>query len=620
MDPITTGNPTTAGRPRPADLTRRQLLGLLGLGTAGAAALAACGGGGSGEGEGGAGGGAKEFAGAWPYQVPPKGHFNLMAGVTGGILAASIYQDLMFLPGGMYYWQDKTWERLLAEDWAFDAAAKTFTYTIKKGVTWNDGSPVTSKDVVSTFWCRRVMRQTEWGLVNAIEATDDQTVVFTMNNPSSVVERYVVRAPIFAEAMYGEFAQRAQALFGAGKDLDSPDGKQLNEDLQAYRPDNPDQDLLTSGPYRFDFTSITNAQLSLVRTAKAFAADKVGFDTITLYAGESASMITPLVLSRNVDYATHGFAVAEEKQFTKEDVRIIRPPVYSGPALIFNLDKLPEFRDVRVRRAVAHAVDRSANGTVALGESGKGVTAMVGFSDILVPDWLSEEERDQLDPYELDLDKAGQLLTEAGWRKQGAGWLKPDGSPARYELIFPAEWADWSTSGDNLARQLTDFGITVKGRGVSATQQPIDVDKGAFELAIQAWGSGSHPHPHFSFATDLFTHNIPVAANQGGKGMAFELVQQTEAFGKVDLEKVVNAAGEGLDEQEQKKNVATAAIAFNELLPMIPLFERYGNNPALEGVRVRSWPADGDPILSNAPYADNFTTLLMLTGKLEPVD
>ena len=253
-----------------------------------------------------------------------------------------------------------------------------------------------------------------------------------------------------------------------------------------------------------------------------FAADKVGFDTIKVYAGEAASMITPLVLAKNVEYATHGFAVAEEKEFTRKDVRILRPPVYSGPALMFNLDKLPEFQDVRARRAVAHAIDRSANGTVALGESGVGVKSMVGFSDILVPDWLTEEERGKLDPYELDLDKAGQLLTKAGWRRQGAGWLKPDGSPARYELIYPAEWADWSTSGDNLARQLTDFGITVKGRGISATQQPIDVDKGAFELAIQAWGSGGHPHPHFSFVMVLFTHNIPVAANQGGKGMAFD--------------------------------------------------------------------------------------------------
>ena len=62
-----------------------------------------------------------------------------------------------------------------------------------------------------------------------------------------------------------ELLQKHAAVIGAGKDLDSPEGKQLNEDLQAYRPKNPDQDLLTSGPFRYDFTSITNAQLSLVK-------------------------------------------------------------------------------------------------------------------------------------------------------------------------------------------------------------------------------------------------------------------------------------------------------------------------------------------------------------------
>ena len=607
-------------------LTRRHILELLGLGAAGATVLGACGGDGGGgdgggDGAGGAGGGgAKEFAGAWPYQVPPKGHFNVMAGVTDGILAGSIYQDLLFLPGGMYHWQDKKWEALLADSWAFDAAAKTFTYTLKKGLTWNDGTPVTSRDVLSTFWCRRVMRQTEWGFVTALEAPDDQTVVFTMTNPSSVVERYVLRAPILADATYGRFARRAEQLFAAGKDLDSDEGSKLNEELQAFRPKNPEREVLTSGPFRYDFASITNAQLTLVKNDKGFAANTVKFDTITVYAGESASSITPLVLSKEVDYATHGFAVAEEREFTKKGVRVIRPPVYSGPALLFNLDKLPEFADVRVRRALAHAIDRKANGTFALGDSGVGVTAMAGFSDVLVPDWLSKEEQSALDPYAYDQDRAAALLEEAGWRKTGGGWTKPDGAKASYTLIFPAEWADWSTAGTNLARQLTSFGIAVRPTGVSANQQPIDVDKGAFELAIQAWGSSSHPHPHFSFVTDLFAHNIPIAANQGGKGIGFELTQDTKAFGRIDLEKVVNAAGEGLDEAAQKKNVATAALAFNELLPIIPLFERYGNNPALEGTRVKAWPADDDPILANSPYADNFATLLMFTGQLEPVD
>ncbi len=603
--------------PAERELSRRRVLEIFGFGAAGAAVLAACGGGdgGTGPGGGGGGGGNAEFAGAWPFQVPPKGHFNLMSGVTDGILAGGAYQDLVILPGGMYYWADKKWELILAEKYAIDDAAKTFTYNVRPGLKWSDGKPITSKDVVTTFWCLRIMRNVVWNYVSKIEATDDHTVVFTMNNPSTVLERYVLRQGIFSDATYGPYAKRAQDLFGAGKDLDSPEGGKLNKDLQAFRP-KPDG-FISSGPFNFDTRSITNAQLTLLKVDKAYLADKVKFNRVTLYNGETPT-ITPLVLGKKVDYATHGFPVATEKEFANKDIRVIRPPVYSGPALFMNLDKLPEFKDVRVRQALAYAINRDQNGTVALAESGKGVKNMAGFSDIQVADWLTTEEQGTLNKYELDADKAASLLTAAGWKKQGSNWMKPDGKAASYELTFPAEFADWSASGDELAKQLTNFGIKVKGRGVTFTQQPIDVDKGNFELAIQGWGTSSHPHPHFAFVADLFTHNIPIAKNQGGKGSAFELKQTTKALGKIDLEKIVTAAGEGLDEAAQKKNVATAALAFNELLPIIPLFERYGNNAALEGVRVKAWPADEDPILLNSPYADNFTVLLMITGKLLP--
>jgi peptide/nickel transport system substrate-binding protein len=100
--------------------------------------------------------------------------------------------------------------------------------------------------------------------------------------------------------------------------------------------------------------------------------------------------------------------------------------------------------------------------------------------------------------------------------------------------------------------------------------------------------------------------------------MAFPLKQTTDALGDVDLEQLVVNAPLGLDETAQKDNVAKAAIAFNELVPMLPLFERYGNNPALEGPRVKAWPPDSDPIFLNAPYGDNFTIMLLLTGQLTP--
>ena len=270
-----------------------------------------------------------------------------------------------------------------------------------------------------------------------------------------------------------------------------------------------------------------------------------------------------------------------------------------------------------VRQALAHAIDRAQVGAVSLGDSGVPPEYMAGMSDLHVPNWLTEEDTAALNRYEYDPEGAATLLTEAGWTKDGDTWMTPAGEEAEFELSFPAEFADWSAAGQNVAEQLTAFGITISPRAVTFTQHPVDVNQGKFQLAIRGWGSSSNPHPHFSYTQAFFTHNT-LAANDGGEGMAFPLVQTTDAAGEVDLEKLTVDAADGLDEAAQKTNIGTVAKAFNELLPIIPLFERYGNNAALEGVRVEAWPADDDPLLRNSPTADGIVTILLLTGGLKP--
>ena len=49
-----------------------------------------------------------------------------------------------------------------------------------------------------------------------------------------------------------------------------------------------------------------------------------------------------------------------------------------------------------------------------------------GFADTNVPQWLSQEDMDGLIQYTVDLDMASQLLTEAGWSKDGDTWTTPD--------------------------------------------------------------------------------------------------------------------------------------------------------------------------------------------------
>jgi peptide/nickel transport system substrate-binding protein len=145
-----------------------------------------------------------------------------------------------------------------------------------------------------------------------------------------------------------------------------------------------------------------------------------------------------------------------------------------------------------------------------------------------------------------------------------------------------------------------------------------DFDQGKFDFIVELWGATENPHPHFAYVHDLLLHNTQAIRN-GGKGYGFPLKQKTDVLGEVDLEQLTIDSALGLDEEKQKANIGKIAKAFNELLPALPMYERYGANPAWEGLRVNAWPAEDDPILKNSPYGDGIPTMLLYTGKLEPV-
>jgi peptide/nickel transport system substrate-binding protein len=301
-----------------------------------------------------------------------------------------------------------------------------------------------------------------------------------------------------------------------------------------------------------------------------------------------------------------------------DGIRVLRPPTYGGGALLFNFGTNPEFSDKRVRQALAHAIDRDQNAEVTYAESGAPVKYMTGMSDAHVGNWMAEEAIAGLNQYEFDVEKAAALLQEVGWTKDGDIWKTPDGVEAKYDLVTSAEFADHSASAANVAEQLNSFGFNISVQPITFTQIGVDIDQGKFQMALRSWGSSSNPHPRFSFETAFYTHNI-LARNNGGEGMSFPLVQQTDVAGEVDLEQLTRDSAQGMDEALQREQVTTIAQVFNELLNIIPLYERFGNNAALEGVRVKAWPAEDDMILKNSPYADGIPTMLMLTGGLEAI-
>jgi peptide/nickel transport system substrate-binding protein len=338
--------------------------------------------------------------------------------------------------------------------------------------------------------------------------------------------------------------------------------------FEEYRP----EQMVVSGPYNIDKKTITESQLTMDKVDTAWNADRTKFDKLIIYNGEVPA-VTPIVLSKERDYATHGFPLATEKSFKEQGIRILRPPTYSGPALYFNYAKIKAVADPQVRRAIAYAIDMYENATVSLADSARRSKYMTGVSDVLIKDWVSDQDLAGMDPYEYDPDKATSMLEDLGFEKDGSVWVSPEGEKMEYELGAPAEFADWSAAAKNLADQLTKFGIKTTVRTVTFTQWQPRVLNGDFEMGIEAWGQGQ-PHPVYSFEYPLLTNNVDAP----GGGMSYDLTQDTESFGEVDLQELVIQTASGLDVKNQKATVTKLAIIFNELLPVIPLWERYAGS------------------------------------------
>ncbi len=561
--------------------------------------------------------GVSEFHPAYPYSAPPTGHFNTF--VTNGF-TLGIYQMLMEPSLFMYMWADGSWVPIAGESWEWTDET-TLTVKLIQGAKWSDGSDFTSKDVVDTFALSRLLSQTVWNYLSDVQAVDEYTVNFVLNEPSTTVPRRVLRdVAIRASAVYGEWATRVLDMVAAGTTKDDDAWKSLLQEFNEFRP----AEMVVLGPYKIDPASITESQMILNKVETSYWADTVKFDRLVNYNGETP-VVTPLVLSGDVDYATHGFPPATEREFISLGYRIIRPPIYTGPALYLNHQVHP-FELKEVRQALAYAINKEENGFIALAESAKPQTCMCGFSDNLTGLWLNEEDSAQLNPYEYNVETAEEILTGIGFTRDADGvWLDETGARMEFELTAPAEFADWSAAAENVAEQLTNFGFKTAFRGVNFNQHPIDVNEGNFQMAIRGWGAGN-PHPVFSYEVNFSTHNAyfsGVGSAEGATGsvdnpgMYFDLNVSTESVGDVNLSELMLAAGVGGDAEAQKVALGTIALAYNELLPQIPLFERYGNNPVPSRFAA-GWLPDEDPIYLNSPYADSFVILQILDGTLGP--
>ncbi len=362
------------------------------------------------------------------------------------------------------------------------ADGRTITYHIRKGVKWQDGEPLTAKDVIFTFHAimnpkNDVQVRTGYDQIASIDAPDDYTVVVHMRRVFSPIIAYFMCQqggfPVVPAHLLEQYPNVNQLPYnslpiGSGpfKITEWQHGDHIT--LVA----NPDY---WRGPPKlskivFRFVSNTTTIQVLLQTHEIDAWFRASAD---LYPQ----------LQKIPGYKV---LVSDENLFGHID---------------FNV-KDPILSDVRVRKAIEYALDRQSMAHTITHD-----VYQAGTSDIPTYNWAYPHD---LPVYDNNPAAARALLDEAGWTVGPDGVRQKNGQ--KLELQF--SYISGNVMGSNIATvtqaRLHDVGIAVAQKVYPAplyfgsAQAGGILNGGKFQMAYFGWVSGFDPDNSSLYACDQF--------------------------------------------------------------------------------------------------------------------
>ncbi len=326
---------------------------------------------------------------------------------------------------------------LLAESWKMDADGKAFTFKLRKGVKFQDGSAFDASAVKFSFDRAKEEKSTNkakgavFNNISHIATPDSHTVVLVLNNPD------------------GNF------LFRMGENT----AVILHPNTAAGAASKP----VGTGPYKLENwakgSAVTLSKWDGFRDPAAIKIKKVTFRFINDSSAQVAAM-----LAGDIDGMPRFQSPQSLKQFQSDKRFVVEMGSTAGKGIMTINNKKKPFDDVRVRRALSHAIDKKAfiDGVF------EGLAKPIGSH--MAPTDAGYVELSGL--YAYDPEKAKALLKEAGVQ-----------TPLNVTLTLPPPpYA--RKGGEILAAQLAKVGINAKIENVEWAQWLGGAFKGNFDLTV----------------------------------------------------------------------------------------------------------------------------------------
>ena len=324
----------------------------------------------------------------------------------------------------------------LAQSWEASEDGLTWTFKLKEGITFHDGTPLDAAAVKASLE-RAVAPETASPIagslfepVSDIRVVDPSTLSITLKEPFSPFLDNLAdpRAAIISASA----AQSAGDQFGRAPVLTGP------WKVSEWR--SGDRITLSRNPDYAWGPDYTHAGAPYIETLVFRIIPESATQVSAFEAGEVSVLTVP---------PTDVERFQQDARFEMLD--FLRKGV--GLFMEFNVQQAP-FDDIKVRTAMNYAIDKDIIIQVAL--RGLGIPAY----GVLPPSiWGYWDGIEQYAPH-YDAEKALALFKEAGWEQGSDGTLQKDGKPFAFTL-YTAPIDTWTQSAQIVQQQLAGLGITM---------------------------------------------------------------------------------------------------------------------------------------------------------------
>jgi len=346
---------------------------------------------------------------------------------TEAAYMANVYEQLIRInpPGSA-----EQYTPLLATSWESNEDGTVWTFYLREGVTFHDGEPMNADAVVKSLDAARTEGGASfiWWMVDSIEAVDDLTVRFNLS----------VAAPIdlIASSLYAAWIVSPKALDAAAADENYwADGKEAGTGPYVIESYVPDQEIVFQA-YENYWGGWEDNQ----------------FDTVLVQIVPEALTQQQMLESGDVDLVTripseNYVAFKNNPDFTYRE-----EPSFFNYVGYFNTLR-PPLDNAKVRQALSYAIPYED--IIKIGAKGLGTQSRGPVPAGVFP-WSEDVPQ-----YTYDLDKARELLKEAGY--EGGGFS--------LRLTYAAENATHEAYAPLIKDSFAQIGVDVTIEAIAFNQQ-----------------------------------------------------------------------------------------------------------------------------------------------------